>query len=50
MGLARVPAGFDRVASIRSVRANQAILLQSASGSKAEAAVDLGFLQAGAGW
>ena len=50
MGLARVPAGFDRVASIRSVRANQAILLQSASGRKTEAAVDLGFLQAGAGW
>jgi hypothetical protein len=49
MGVARIPAGFDRVASIRAIRANQAILLQSASGRQAEAAIDLGFLQAVAG-
>ena len=50
MGIARIPAGFDRVASIRSARGHQAILLQSASGKKAEAVVDLSFLRAGAGW
>ena len=50
MGVATIPAGFDRVASIQAARGNQAILLQSASGKQASAAVDLNFLQAGAGW
>ena len=50
MGVAAIPAGFDRVASIQAVPGNQAILLQSSSGKQARAAVDLSFLQAGAGW
>jgi hypothetical protein len=50
MGVARVPAGFDRVASIRAVRGNRAVLLKSASGRRVEAAVELDFLQATAGW
>ena len=50
MGVATIPAGFDRVASIQAVPGNQAIFLQSASGKQASAAVDLNFLQAGAGW
>jgi hypothetical protein len=50
MGVATIPAGFDRVASIQAVPGNQAIRLQSASGKQARAAVDLNFLQAGAGW
>jgi hypothetical protein len=50
MGVATIPAGFDRVASIQAARGNQAILLQSASGKQTRAAVDIGFLRAGAGW
>jgi hypothetical protein len=50
MGVARIPAGFDRVASIRAVPGSRAIRLESASGRRADAAVDLGFLQAPAGW
>ncbi|MCX5743388.1 MAG: hypothetical protein NT062_12920, partial [Proteobacteria bacterium] len=50
MGVARIPAGFDLVASIRAVPGNRAILLESASGRQAKAAVDLDFLQAAAGW
>jgi hypothetical protein len=50
MGVAAIPAGFDRVVSIQAVPGNQAIRLQSASGKQARAAVDLNFLQAGAGW
>jgi hypothetical protein len=50
MGVAAIPPAFDRVASIRAARGKQAILLQSASGRQAEAAVDLDFLQAPAGW
>ena len=50
MGVAKVPAGFDRVASIQAIRGNRAILLESASGRQVKASVDLGFLQAGAGW
>jgi hypothetical protein len=50
MGVATIPAGFDQVASIQAVPGNQAIRLQSASGKQAKAAVDLNFLQAGAGW
>jgi hypothetical protein len=50
MGVAGVPAGFDRVVSIQAVRGNRSILLKSASGRQAKAAVDVGFLQAGPGW
>ena len=50
MGIAPIPAGFDRVTSIRSAQGKQAILLKSASGREAEAAVEVGFLSAGAGW
>ena len=49
MGVAGIPAGFDRVVSIRAVPGNRAILLKSASGRQAQAAVDVAFLQAGAG-
>jgi hypothetical protein len=49
MGVARIPAGFDRVTSIRAAPGDRAILLESASGRQAEAAVDLAFLHAGAG-
>ena len=50
MGVARIPAGFDRVASIRATRGKRAILLESASGRQAKAAVNLDFLHAGVGW
>ena len=50
MGVAGIPAGFDCVASIRAVPGERAILLKSANGKQAEAAVDLGFLRAGAAW
>ncbi len=48
MGVATIPAGFDRVASIRAARGKQAILLKSAGGRQTAATVDLDFLQAGA--
>jgi hypothetical protein len=50
MGVAGIPAGFDRVVSIRAGRGKRTILLKSASGKQAQAAVDVSFLQAGAGW
>ena len=50
MGVARIPAGFDRVASIRASQGNQAIILESVNGRQAKAAVDLDFLQAQADW
>ncbi|HOX59521.1 MAG TPA: hypothetical protein P5205_20770 [Candidatus Paceibacterota bacterium] len=50
MGVARIPAGFDRVAAIRAVQGNRAIRLESRSGRQVEAAVELDFLQGGAGW
>ena len=50
MGVARIPAGFDRVASIRAAEGNRAILVKSGSGRQVKAAVDLDFLQADAGW
>ena len=50
MGVAAIPAGFDRVVSIQAIRGKRAILLKSASGKQAKAAVDVDFLQAGAGW
>jgi hypothetical protein len=45
MGVARIPAGFDRVVSIQAQPGNQAVSLHSASGRRAEARVDLDFLQ-----
>jgi hypothetical protein len=50
MGITAIPAGFDRVASIRAVPGKRAILLTSASGRQVESVVDIDFLQAGAGW
>jgi hypothetical protein len=50
MGVAPIPAGFDRVSSIRMANDNQAVVLKSSSGRQAMAAVNLGFLRAGAGW
>ena len=50
MGMADTPAGFDRVVSIQADRGKRTILLKSASGKQARAAVDVDFLQAGAGW
>jgi len=50
MGLAGIPAGFDRVASIREVPGKSAILLTSANGRQVETAVDIDFLKAAAGW
>ena len=50
MGVAGIPAGFDRVTSIRAAQGGRAILLESASGRQARAAVEVAFLQAGAGW
>ncbi len=50
MGVAEIPAGFARVASIRETPGGRGICLESANGKRATAAVDLAFLQAGAGW
>jgi hypothetical protein len=50
MGVAGIPAGFDGVDSIEAIEGHRAILLRSATGKRARAAVDIGFLQAGAGW
>ena len=47
MGAAKIPAGFDRVVSIRATGGNRAIRLQAASGKEVEAAVELDFLWAG---
>lgn len=49
MGVAAIPAGFDRVASIRAAQGNQGILLKSDSGRQVKAAVEVNFLRAGAG-
>jgi hypothetical protein len=50
MGVAKIPVGFDRVASIKAARGGHAVLLESDSGKQVEAAVELDFLPAGAGW
>jgi len=47
-GVASIPAGFDRVVSIEAAPGNQALLLHSAGGRQARAAVHLDFLQADA--
>jgi len=46
MGVAAIPAGFDRVATIRAAPGKEVIVLKSASGRRAEAAVELDFLRA----
>jgi len=46
MGLAKIPAGFDRVVSIQALSGNRAIELRSASGRRTETHVDLDFLTA----
>jgi hypothetical protein len=45
MGVAGIPAGFDRVVSIQADRGSRTILLKSASGKQARAVVDIDFLQ-----
>jgi hypothetical protein len=50
MGIVGLPAGFDRVASIRSVAGKRAICLTSASGRHVETALEIDFLHAVAGW
>jgi hypothetical protein len=50
MGVAMIPAGFDRVASIQAERGNRSVVLKSASGRQAVAAVNPDFLRADAGW
>ena len=50
MGVAGIPAGFDRVTAIRAVAGKRAIRLKSAGGRQVEAPVDIGFLRAGPGW
>jgi hypothetical protein len=45
MGITRIPAGFDRVASIQAARGNRAVLLESDRGRQVEAAVELDFLR-----
>jgi hypothetical protein len=44
MGVASIPAGFDRVVSIQALPGNKAIALRSASGKRTETQVDLGFV------
>ncbi|MCL5095925.1 MAG: hypothetical protein M1608_00015 [Candidatus Omnitrophica bacterium] len=46
MGITSIPAGFDRVASIEPGGGKGQIILRSASGKRAQAAVDLDFLLA----
>jgi hypothetical protein len=49
MGVASIPAGFDRVVSIQALPGNKAIALRSASGKRTETPVDLGFVLDGFG-
>ena len=44
MGLAGIPAGFDRVVSIQALPGHRAIELRSASGRRIETPVDLEFV------
>jgi len=44
MGVAGIPAGFDRVVSIEALPGNRAIVLRAAGGQRAEAPVDLEFV------
>ena len=49
-GVAKIPRGFDRVVSIVADAGNRAVILESASGNQARAAVQLDFLNASAAW
>ena len=44
MGIAGIPAGFDRVASIEAQPGKQAVVMHSVSGKRTETPVDLEFL------
>jgi hypothetical protein len=44
MGVAAIPAGFDRVAALEPGADGKSITLRSASGRQAAVKVDLGFL------
>lgn len=46
MGIAKIPAGFDHVASIERNPDNQGIVLESVNGKRAEAKVNMDFLLA----
>jgi hypothetical protein len=48
MGIAKIPAGFDQVVSIQAAANGREIILESASGKQARAAVGLEFLHGGA--
>ena len=50
MGVARIPRGFDRVASIEAAAGGRAVVLRSANEKLARARVHLDFLRAGAAW
>ncbi len=50
MGIAKIPAGFDQVASIHAGASRREIILESASGKQARAAVDVEFLRGGQGF
>jgi hypothetical protein len=50
MGVARIPAGFDRVASLTSGTTANTIVITSVNGKKTTVPVALDFLEAGAGW
>jgi hypothetical protein len=49
-GVTRIPAGFDRVASIDRVPGTWRVALRSASRKRVEVPVDIDFLFAGEGW
>jgi hypothetical protein len=50
MGVAMIPAGFDRVTSIQTEKGNRSVILKSDSGRRARVAVNTDFLRADAGW
>jgi hypothetical protein len=50
MGIAHIPAGFDKVVSVEAQPGRRAIALRSASGRQTEAAVDLDFLPGNDDW
>jgi hypothetical protein len=50
MGLAGIPAGFDRVVSVEAQPGRQSIVLRSAGGRRIEARVDLDFLAGAENW
>jgi hypothetical protein len=45
MGVARIPAGFERVVSIQALPGNEGIALHAAKGKRVEAPVDLEFMR-----